>query len=89
MCSIGFVKDFVREHIYPHIRSHVPSSTKQGRDALYRRLKANKELFRLEEGDYGAIEALLSDYLTGTVGLDEVLINAGNRTSGHSTASQQ
>ena len=77
----GFVKDFVREHIYPHIRSHVPSSTKQGRDALYRRLKANKELFRLEEGDYGAIEALLSDYLTGTVGFDEVLRNAGNRTS--------
>ena len=79
----GFVKDFVREHIYPHIRSHVPSSTKQGRDALYRRLKANRELFRLEEGDYGAIEALLSDYLTGTVGFDEVLRNAGSRTSGH------
>ena len=79
----GFVKDFVREHIYPHIRSHVPSSTKQGRDALYRRLKANRELFRLEEGDYGAIEALLSDYLTGTVGFDEVLRSAGSRTSGH------
>jgi molecular chaperone HtpG len=79
----GFIKDFVREHIYPHIRSHVPSSTKQGRDALYRRLKANRELYRLEEGDYGAIEELLSDYLTGTVGFDEVLRNAGRRTAGH------
>ena len=79
----GFIKDFVREHIYPHIRSYVPSSTKQGRDALYRRLKANRELYRLEEGDYGAIEELLSDYLTGTVGFDEVLRNAGRRTSGH------
>lgn len=41
----GFMKDFVREHVYPHIRDHVPSSTKQGRDALYQRLKKNKDLF--------------------------------------------
>ena len=34
----GFMKDFVRQHIYPHIREHVLSSTKQGRDALYNRL---------------------------------------------------
>ena len=79
----GFVKDFVREHIYPHIRSYVPSSTKQGRDALYRRLKANEDVYRLEEGDYGAIEELLSEYLTGTVGFDEVLRNAGRRTAVH------
>ena len=65
----GFVKDFVREHLYPHIRNHVPSSTKQGRDALYQRLKANKELFRLQESDYGAIEALLADYLSGKNGV--------------------
>ena len=31
----GFVKDFAREHLYPQIRDHVPSSTRQGRDALY------------------------------------------------------
>ena len=61
----GFMKDFVREHLYPHIRDHVPSSTKQGRDALYKRLKENKELFRLQERDYGAIESLLADYLAG------------------------
>jgi molecular chaperone HtpG len=57
----GFMKDFVREHLYPQIRDHVPSSTKQGRDALYKRLKENKELFRLQERDYGAIEPLLVD----------------------------
>ena len=45
----GFVKDFVREHLYSHIRDHVPSSSRQGRDALYKRLKENKELFRYEK----------------------------------------
>ena len=40
----GFVKDFVREHLYHQIRPYIPSSTQQGRDALYQRLKANKEL---------------------------------------------
>ena len=78
----GFVKDFVREHLYPHIRNHVPSSTKQGRDALYHRLKANKELFRLQEGDYGKIEPLLADYLSGKVELSEVLRTAGSLASG-------
>lgn len=78
----GFVKDFVREYVYPHIRSHVPSSTKQGRDALYRRLKANKDLFRLQEGDYGEIEALLADFLSGKAELSEVLRTTRNRSSG-------
>ena len=77
----GFVKDFVREHLYPRIRNYVPSSTKQGRDALYQRLKANKELFRLQESDYGKIEPLLADYLSGKAEFSEVLRSAGNQIS--------
>ena len=77
----GFVKDFVREHLYPLIRNHVPSSTKQGREALYRRLKANKDLFRLQESDYGEIEAVLADYLSGNADFAEVLRTAGSRAS--------
>lgn len=77
----GFMKDFVREHVYPHIRDHVPSSTKQGRDALYNRLKEQKELFRLQESDYGAIESLLADYLAGKVEFSEVLRTSRARTS--------
>ena len=57
----GFAKDFVREYIYPHVKEYVPSSMRQGRDELYRRLKENRELFRLQESDYGAIEPLLAD----------------------------
>ena len=77
----GFMKDFVREHVYSHIRDHVPSSTKQGRDALYRRLKENKELFRLQESDYGEIESLLADFLSGKAEFSEVLRTSRSRAS--------
>ena len=77
----GFVKDFVRDQIYPHIRDLVPSSKKQGHDALYQRLRANRELYRLQEGDYGEIEALLADVLSGTVEFSEVIRTSGRRIS--------
>lgn len=77
----GFVKDFVREHVYPNIRDHVPSSTRQGRDALLRRLQQNKELFRLHESDYGEVESLLADYLAGKAEFDEVIRASGRRIS--------
>ena len=79
----GFVKDFVRQHIYPNIREYVPSSTRQGSEALYRRLMANKELYQLEEGDYGSVEAVLAEYMSGEAGFTEVLKAARNRASGH------
>ncbi len=69
----GFMKDFVREHLYPHLRDHILSSTKQGRDALYQRLKENKELYRLQKKDYAPIESVLTDYLAGKVEFSEVL----------------
>ena len=77
----GFMKDFVREHLYTLIRDHVPSSRRQGRDALYERLKRNKELVRLQEEDYGPIEAVLSDYLAGKAELEDVLRTSRGRPS--------
>ena len=77
----GFVKDFVREHLYNHIRDHVPSSTRQGRDALYKRLKANKELFRYDESEYGEVGVLLSAYLSGKADFDQVLRASARRAS--------
>jgi molecular chaperone HtpG len=78
----GFVVDFVRQHIYPQIRDYVPSSTRQGRDALYRRLKENEELFRYEQSDFGAVELLLADYLAGRANLEQVLRSSGGRGAG-------
>ena len=77
----GFVKDFVREHLYTHIREHVPSSTRQGRDTLYKRLKENKELFRYDESEYGEVEALLAEYLSGNADFDQVLRASASRVS--------
>ena len=78
----GFVKDFVRQHIYPQIRDHVPSSTRQGRDALCRRLKENEELFRYELSDFGQAESLLADLLAGKADLEQVLRSSGGRSAG-------
>jgi molecular chaperone HtpG len=77
----GFVKDFVREHLYPQIRDHVPSSTRQGRDALYKRLKENKELFRYEESEFGEVESLLAKYLAGEVDFEQVIRSSAGRVS--------
>ena len=77
----GFVKDFVREHLYPQIRNYVPSSTRQGRDALYKRLQENKELFRYEESEFGEVESLLADYLGGKTDFNEVLRSSAGRVS--------
>ena len=72
-----FVQDFVREQLYPQIRDHVPSSTKLGRDALFRRIQQNKELFRVDYSDFGEAESLLSDYLAGKVEFSEVVRAVG------------
>jgi molecular chaperone HtpG len=88
----AFVKDFVREHLYQHIRNHVPSSTRQGRDALYRRLKENEELYRYDQSEFGEIETLLADYLSGKTDLEEVLKSAAGHiwsSGGHGSSQYQ
>ena len=69
----GFVKDYVRNHIYPQITKFVPSSTREGVDALSRVLKKNRELYRYEESELGDLEPLLGEYLAGEISLAEGL----------------
>jgi len=76
----GFVKDYVRNHIYQSISKHVPSSTREGLDALTRVLQRNREMYRYEESELGDIEPLLGDYLAGEISLAQVLSVA--RSSG-------
>ena len=78
----NFVIDFVRGELYPHIRDYVPSSKKLGRDALYRRLKENEELFRYDQSEYGADESFLADYLAGKIDLEHVLTSSAGRGAG-------
>ena len=78
----GFTIDFVRQHVYPQIRDKVPSSNRQGRDALYRRLKENEELFRYDLSDFGEAESLLADYLSGKANLEQVIRSSAGRAAG-------
>ncbi len=72
----GFVKDFVRNHLYSRLSQYIPSSTKQGADALAKLLQRNRELYRYEESDLGELEPLLADYLSGEKTLAEVIVAA-------------
>lgn len=74
-----FMKDFVRVHIYPRIQQFVPSSTRDGVDALRKLLQRNRELYRYEETDLGDLEGILGEYLSGTVNLTTVLHNARSK----------
>ena len=78
----GFVIDYVREHVYPRIRDRVPSSIRQGRDALLRRLKENEELFSYDLSDFGEAESLLADYLAGKANLEQVMRSSAGRAAG-------
>lgn len=76
----GFVKDFVRTSLYQRISQYVPSSNKEGMDAMHKLLMRNKELFRYEEDELGNLESLMSDYLSGDISLGQVLKEAKRRT---------
>ncbi len=69
----GFVKDYIRNHVYPEITKYVPSSTREGVDALARVLQRNRELYRCEESELGDLEPLLGEYLAGEITLAQVL----------------
>ena len=59
----SFMKDFVRNQVYPRVQQYVPSSTRQGVDALRKILERNRELYRYEETDTGELETMLRDML--------------------------
>lgn len=79
-----FIKDFVRVHIYQRIQEFVPSSTRDGVDALRKLLQRNRELYRYEETDRGDLEGVLGEYLSGSASLTEVLRTARSRARAQS-----
>jgi molecular chaperone HtpG len=76
----AFVKDFVRNHVYPHIKHFVPSSTQSGADALRQILKKNRELYRYEDSEFGELEYILSEYLAGETSLGEAIRKARSKS---------
>lgn len=74
----GFVKDFIRNYLYQKFSEYVPSSTRSGAETLHKILLKNRELFKYESTDLGELESLLSDYVSGKMGLPEVLKQSTN-----------
>ena len=68
----GFVKDYVRQNLYPHLSNYVPSATKQGAEALMRIMKQKKDLFSIEEKEMGYVDDIIRDYLEGKATLAQV-----------------
>lgn len=68
----GFVKDFIRNYLYQKIAPFIPSSTKQGADALFKILQKNKELYTIEYDEFGEIDNLLKEYVAGNIPISEV-----------------
>jgi len=69
----GFVKDFIRNFLYQKFSDHIPSSTRQGAEALHRILQKNRELFKYESTDLGELDSLLGNYISGELELSEVI----------------
>jgi molecular chaperone HtpG len=86
-----FMKDFVRVHIYPRLQQFVPSSTRDGVDALRRLLERNRELYRYEETERGDVEIVLGDFLAGTAQFSDVLkaSRSAVRVQSQSVSSEQ
>jgi molecular chaperone HtpG len=68
-----FMKDFVRVQIFPRIQEHVPSSTRDGVDALRKLLERNRELYRYEESDIGDFEKVVGAFLKRELSFNQVL----------------
>jgi len=67
----GFIKDYIRQYIYPRIQKWVPSSTKEGADVLQKILRQRRELYVIEREDVG-LTSVLADYKAGKVGMEAV-----------------
>jgi len=80
----SFIKDFVRNHLYQKFASYVPSSTRQGADALHKILMRNRELYKYEFSDMGELESLMSDYVSGKIDFPEVLKKSSTIIRTHS-----
>lgn len=74
-----FMKDFVRVQIYPRIQEYVPSSTRDGVEALRKILERNRELYRYEEAEIGDFEGVLGEYLKGGLSFTLMLKEAQSR----------
>lgn len=67
------IKDYVRTKLYTKFSQYVPSSTRDGAEALYNILQRKRELYTIEYSELGEMESVMKDYLDGKIAYREVL----------------
>lgn len=67
------IKDYVRTKLYAKFSQYVPSSTRDGAEALYNILQRKRELYTIEYSELGEMESVMKDYLDGKIPYKEVL----------------
>ena len=68
----GFVKDYVRQHLYNKVSIYVPSATREGAEALMKIMKQKRDLFSIEDRETGEIDEVLREYLAGNATIQDV-----------------
>lgn len=67
----GFVKDFIRNAIFPKISSLVPSSTRDGAAAFLKSIRRPPDLFEYEHTDLGSLNEIWHEYVLGSITMVE------------------
>ncbi len=71
----GIIKDYIRSYIYPRIKDWVPSSTREGADALLKILRQKRELYEIRSEDV-EMTSIFSDLAAGKFSIEEVFVKA-------------
>ena len=73
----GLIRDFVRVHIYPKIRNLVPSSSREGAEAMLKILRQKRELYEISLEDIG-MTSLISEFMAGKESFEEIAKRASS-----------
>ena len=72
----SFIKDFIRTNLYNQIQQYIPSSHRQGTDALKNILSKNREIYKYNKEEIGNLEGYFKDCQKGDMSFEEVLNKA-------------
>ena len=79
----GFVKDFIRTNLYGKIRQYIPSSLKEGTDALKSVLMKKRELYKYSVEDVGELEKYMDDFKKDNLEIGDIIKKAQSIKNSH------
>lgn len=69
----SFVKDFVRNIIFPRITHLVPSSTREGAEAFLKILRRQRDVFEYDLSEIRQLDDVIANFAKGTTSFTEVI----------------